>query len=121
MSRKSNRLKNRLKAAKQSKAKAEAELFMARLDLQKANATIGKLGQEVHRKSSLSIDIADEPFGMRQHGKHFRVDFVVDSFEYDFLRRGDPDIRHYCSVLARDVAEKVAYAIEDHIKRSPSR
>lgn len=108
MSRQSNRLKGRLATVQKRLAKIERlkRLTQAEVDSQIA---------DIQRHAALTIRVEGMPEYLHRSGKRFRVDFVADAFEFDFLRRGEPDVSAYACRLARDVALKVARVIEDTI------
>jgi hypothetical protein len=113
MSRKTNRLRSRIRKLEQVVRVAES---VASSLAARANWLERKLAEE----AALTIKLADTPAGVFVRGQRFRIDFTVDAFEYDYLRvsRGGFDgqsIDGYAFGIAEQVAERVARVIADHI------
>jgi hypothetical protein len=114
MSRKVNKLKNRLA---EEKKKLRALLAAGKA----ADQEILRLTQQLTRKAALTITVEHAPdYGFR-NGTRMRLDWEAVAFEYGFLRSGTMDVTGYCVMIGHELARKVSDALIDHIsKRSPN-
>lgn len=117
MSRKTNKLKSRLRSGELHARRLAA--LAAKLQA-KADAAEGRA---VHAEAMLSKESAltirvGAPDPLIRYGKHFRIDFVIDAFEWDYrLRqaRFNFSVSDYAGMVASEAHDKLLRLLIDQL------